>query len=307
MDTLIWLVLIILNKVDNIVILYSDKLVNIISNLIKIVRTFYYTNETESLNRIIYSIDILCDISDEIKIKIVDFEGVQNLINLFGYLFINDKNSCEIILTSEIILRILNIFINIFTLNSKDIKNIDYSQFGIVLEKLFSVYKMHHSNHYDIQSNLLTLLSNLACFNDIEEIINKILMNNNIIKDLFNYYNKYHKTEVLSFLQNIMIIQHKKVRDFILNMGGFEIIKNNICEYNEDCPNIIEKSISSLYYLIKAEKSFNIRTLFQKLYNTSIPDKIKEIYSDINLSTETEELIKLIIDDCEKYEKSLEE
>ena len=102
-------------------------------------------------------------------------------------------------------------------------------------------------------------------------------MNNNIIKVLFNYYNKFHKPEILLFLENIMIKQHKKVRDFILNKGGFEIIKNNICSYNGDCPNIIEKSISSLYNLIKAEKAFNIRLLFQQIYNTSIPDKIKEL------------------------------
>ena len=166
---------------------------------------------------------------------------------------------------------------------------------------------MHHNNHYDIQTYLLILLSNLACFSDIEEIIIKILMNNNIIKYVFNYYNKYHKIDVLIFMDNIMVKQHKKVRDFILNMGGFEIIKNNICIYNGDCIEIIENSISVLYNLIKAEKAFNIRLLFEKLYKTSIPDKLKEIVSNMDLEKEKETQIKSMINDFEKYEKSLED
>ena len=240
-------------------------------------------------------------------LKIVDSEGIKNITNLFGYLFNNGQNDDEIILTPEITLQILYIFINIFELDSKYLYNIDYSEFAVVLKELFSIYKMHHSNHYDIQSNLLILLSNLACFDDIEEIIIKILMNNNIIKYVFNYYNKYHKLDVLIFMDNIMIKQHKKVRDFILNMGGFEIIKNNICIYNGDCINLIEKSITVLYNLIKAEKAFNIRLLFEKLYKTSIPDKLKEIDSNIDLTKEKEILIKSIISDCEIYEKSLED
>ena len=73
-------------------------------------------------------------------------------------------------------------------------------------------------------------MSNLACFNDIDEIVYRILMNNCIIKYLFNYYNKHHLSEKLLFIENITIKQLKRIRDNILNMGGFEIIKNNICK-----------------------------------------------------------------------------
>ena len=230
LDTLIWLVDMILILVDNIYIYYSNNINNIIPNLLDIIRAFYYTEETEILNRIIYLIEYLSYINDELIIKIVESKGINNLINLFGYLFVSDKNSGEIILTAEIILKIINIFSNIFTLDSKYLKNFDYSQFALVLERLISLYKMHHINHFDIQSGLLGLLSNLACFNDIDEIVYRILMNNNIIKYLFNYYNKYHLSDILLFIENITIKQLKRIRDNILNMGGFEIIKNNICK-----------------------------------------------------------------------------
>ena len=307
LDTLIWLISIFLDEIKNFGIIYSDKVINIIPNLLNFIRGFYFTKETDVLSNIIKLIYQLSEINDDIKLKIVDSEGIKNITNLFRYLFNNGQNDDEIILTPEITLQILYIFINIFELDSKYLYNIDYSEFAVVLKELFSIYKMHHSNHYDIQSNLLILLSNLACFDDIEEIIIKILMNNNIIKYVFNYYNKYHKLDVLIFMDNIMIKQHKKVRDFILNMGGFEIIKNNICIYNGDCINLIEKSITVLYNLIKAEKAFNIRLLFEKLYKTSIPDKLKEIDSNIDLTKEKEILIKSIISDCEIYEKSLED
>ena len=306
LDTLIWLVDMILILVDNIYIYYSNNINNIIPNLLDIIRAFYYTEETEILNRIIYLIEYLSYINDELIIKIVESKGINNLINLFGYLFVSDKNSGEIILTAEIILKIINIFSNIFTLESKYLKNFDYSQFALVLERLISLYKMHHINHFDIQSGLLGLLSNLACFNDIDEIVYRILMNNNIIKYLFNYYNKYHLSDILLFIENITIKQLKRIRDNILNMGGFEIIKNNICNYNEDNKDILEKCIKILYKIIEGEKAFNIRLLFEKLYNTPIPDKIKDIASNVDLSIESENIIKSIVKDFEIYEKSLD-
>ena len=306
LDTLIWLVDMILILVDNIYIYYSNNINNIIPNLLDIIRAFYYTEETEILNRIIYLIEYLSYINDELIIKIVESKGINNLINLFGYLFVSDKNSGEIILTAEIIFKIINIFSNIFTLDSKYLKNFDYSQFALVLERLISLYKMHHINHFDIQSGLLSLLSNLACFNDIDEIVYRILMNNNIIKYLFNYYNKYHLSDILLFIENITIKQLKRIRDNILNMGGFEIIKNNICNYNEDNKDILEKCIKILYKIIEGEKAFNIRLLFEKLYNTPIPDKIKDIASNVDLSIESENIIKSIVKDFEIYEKSLD-
>ena len=116
----------ILIRVDNIYIYYSNNINIIIPNLLDIIRAFYYTEETEILNRIIYLIEYLSDINDELIIKIVESKGINNLINLFGYLFVSNKNSGEIILTTEIILKIINIFVNIFTLDSKYLQNFDY-------------------------------------------------------------------------------------------------------------------------------------------------------------------------------------
>ena len=259
LDALLWLVNMIIESVEGIVLKHSESILNIISNLLDIIRAFYYTEETEILNRIIFLIEYISYIRDDFLIKIVESKGIGNLINLFGYLFTTDKNSGETVLTSDIINKIISIFINIFTLDSVYLQNIDYSQFALVIERLLSLYRLHHSNHFDIQSSLIKLLSNLACFNDIDGIVNKILLNNNIIKYLFNYYNKYHLSEILWFLDNMAEKQLKKVRDYILNMGGFEIVKNSICNYNEDNKNLIEKSIGALYKISEAEKAFNIR------------------------------------------------
>ena len=304
--TLIWLIIIFFEKVENLSIKFYDILINIIPNLLNYVRALYYTNETELLDKILCLMEYLSDINDIFLQKIVELDGIKILFNLFGYLFISYKDNGEIKLTSEITDRIIIIIANIFTIESKYVINVDFTQFIIVFEKIFSIYKVHHSNHYDIQSHLLLVLSNLACFNDIEDIIFKILMNNKIISDLFNYYYKYHKKEILIFIDNIIVKQHKKVRDYILSRGAFDIIKNCICEFDGDKNGLIKESTMALYDLIKAERAFNIRLLFEKIYNTSIPEKIKEIIFNNDLPKNIEEVMKNIIIDFENYEKSLE-
>ena len=133
------------------------------------------------------------------------------------------------------------------------------------------------------------------------------MKNNKIISTLFQYYYNEQKLETLQFIDNVMTKQEKDIRDLVLNLGGFEIIKRNICDYNITDRKIILSSINVLYKLIEAEKSFNIRLLFENIYNTSIPEKIKEIFFDKDIQNENEHIIKLIITDFETYEKSLEE
>ena len=306
LDTLIWLIYTFYIKVENLAIKYYDYLINIIPDLLKYVRTLYYTNGTELLYKILYLIENLSDINEKFIQKIVESDGLLILNNLFGYLFNTDKDNCEIILTPELSNSIIIIFVNIFSIDSQYLNKLDFNQFAVVYEKLFSIYKMHHSNHYDIQKNLLLVLSNIACFNDINYLIKNILTNNRIIKDLFKYYYNYHKLDILLFIDNIMVKQPRPVRDFILNMGAFDIIKNSIYDYDGDKNEVVEGGIKALYDLIKAEEAYNIRFLFEKLYNTSIPDKIKEIAFNQNLAEDIEEITKLIIIDLEKYEKSLE-
>ena len=306
LDTLIWLIYLFFIKVENISIKYYDIIINLIPKLLHYIRALYYTNETELLNKILYIIEYLSDNNDKFIKKIIDCDGIKILINLFGYLFNSNNDAGEIKITHDIVDRIIIIFANISTLDSIYFKNIDFSLFALVFEKLFSIYKMDYNNLYNIQSNLVLILSNLACYNDIEDIINKLLMNNKIINDLFNYYYKDNPKQVLLFIDNIMRKQHKQVRDNILNMGAFDIIRKNICDFNGDKNNYIIESIKVLYNLIKAEKSFNIRLLFEKLYKTSIPEKIKQIIFNKDFPEDIEEIIKLIINDFEKYEKSLE-
>lgn len=304
LDTLLWLLYIIFIKDENISINYSENIFNLIPNLLDYIIALYYTDEVELLEKIIFLIEIISDINKNYLEKIVELDGIKILTNLFEYLFSNEN--VEIKLTPEITDRILGIFINIFTIDSKYFQNFDFSQFSMVYEKLFSMYKFEHSNFYHIQNNLLLILSNIACLNNNEQLICKFIMNNNIINDLFKCYNQYHKLKILLFIDNIMVKQSKRVRDYIMTMGGFDIVKNDLCEYNGNDKNIMKLNIQTLFDIIKAEKPFNNKLLFEKLYNTPIPDKIKEIASNKDLLDESEEIIKSLILDFEKYEKSFE-
>jgi hypothetical protein len=191
--------------------------------------------------------------------------------------------------------------------DSKYVKNLDLSYFVFVYEKLLDIYKMNHINHYCIQDDLVQLLSNLACFDDIEQIVEMIIMNNKILTIIFKYYYEYHKLKTLSFIGNIMGTELKGVRDSILNLGGFDIINKNICNYDGNSKEVIASSVKILYKLIKAESLFNINLLLGKIYKTSIPDKLKVLYYKNDIQPETETTIKLIINIFEIYEKTLED
>ena len=306
-DTLLWLLNLFFNRVENIIINYYDKLIDIIPTIVSSVRLFYYTQEIEYLERIIDILEIFSDVNEEFTKKIAYSDGINTLSNLFDYLFSQNPNEC-INLTSEIINKILTIFTNIFTIDEKYLQLFDYNIFAIVYQKLFSMYKFHHSNHFYLQNGLLALLCNFACINDINIIIQKFLLNHNIIQDLFKVYYQYHKKDVLKFINNVMIIQHKKVRDYILNQGAFDIIKNNICDYSGNGEEVVNLSIEVLFNMIKSEKAFNIRLLFTKIFNTSIPEKINEILNnEEDIIPERENMLKSIITDFEEYEKSIKE
>ena len=306
--TLLWLVCLFFEKIEDIKIKYFDKIIKIIPNLLNSIRGLYFTQETELLEYIIYIIEEIENSSMIFSKEIVENDGIKILSNLFGYLFNTDKNGFEIEINSEITLRILGIFINIFLLESEYIINYDLSQFTLVYEKLFDIYKMHHSNHYDIQDALLQLLANLGCFDDIEDIVINFFLNNKIMNNLFIYYYKYHKSRTLIIIDNIIQKQHKKVRDFILDKGGFNAIKNSIIDYdNELSENLLKEGLAALYNLINVEKKFNIRLLFEKIYKTSIPEKIREIELNLNLPIDIDAKTKSMIIEFDAYEKSLED
>ena len=163
-----------------------------------------------------------------------------------------------------------------------------------------------------------SLVINLACFNDINDIITKILLNRNVIKALFHNYYQYHKFDIIFFISNAMEKQSKNVRDFLLENVAFDIFKNNICNNNKNIK-ITKISIKALYQLIKAEKSGNIKLLFEKIYNTAIPDKIKELVNDKSINSDIDnepfidkidenipDIFDSLIHDFEEHEKSLD-
>ena len=307
LEALIWLINLFKQKNENFILNYKDKLLMIIPYLLNDIKMLYFTQETDLLERIIEFLDSLSDEHADFNAQIVDAEGLKILSNLFAYLFNdNNENNGDIILNSVIIDKIIEVFINIFTLDSNCFKYCDdFIYFATVIERLISMYKLHVKNHFETQKNLIILLSNLACFDDINQIVQKIILNKNIIKDLFKYYNPNHKKNVILFIDNVFEKQSKSTRQFILDLGAFDILGNNICNYNDNNIEVVKNSIKAFYKLIVKEKEGNIRLLFEKIYNTAIPDKIKELAYECKLE-ESENVIKSLIKDFETYEKSLD-
>lgn len=308
LDTLIWLIYLFIEKTENLIINYNEKILMIIPCLVSDIRCFYYLEENYYLGKIVEIIERISYLNIIYAQRLVESDAIKILTNLFGYLFPSDDNFIQIKLSDNIVDEILGIFVIIFTLDSKYIINLDFSSFSLVIEKLFDDYKLENSDRsYYIRNKLVILLSNLACFDDVDQIVSKFMKNNKIIITLFQYYYNEHKLETLQFIDNVLTKQKKDIRDLVLNFGGFEIIKRNICDSDITDRKIILSSINVLYKLIVAEKAYNIRLLFENIYNTSIPEKIKEIFFDKDIQNENEHIIKLIITDFETYEKSLED
>ena len=307
LETLIWLINLFYQKDENFVINYKDKIILIIPKLFEFIKMLYYTQAIDLLEIILISLEYFADIGQDFLEKIVEADGVKILTNLFAYLFDNEYNNENCInLNDTIINKILGLFINIFTLESKAFKHLDdYSSFSMVLEKLFIQYKTHSLAYSKIQQKLIQLMSNLVCFNDISDIIQKIILNEKLINILFKNYYPYYKSDIALFIANAMEKQPKMQRDLLLNSGGYTIIQDIICK--EISTEIIILGIKSLYYLINQEKAYNINLLFQKIYNTPIPTKIKNIILDIDTTDDIktiESMINQIICYFDIYEKS---
>jgi hypothetical protein len=291
----------------------------IIPPLLEDIKQFYFTKAIITLEQVLEFIRNLCNLNSDFVKQIVDADGLKTLIKLFAYLFnVNPSLECDIELNIKSVDILLNIFVNIFCLDSKYLKFFDdYSSLALILEKLIDIFKLHPLNHFEIQRKLISILSNLACYNDINDIYTKILMNKKLIMNLFNYYYTHHEFDIIFFISNVFQQQSKNVRDFIKTLGAFDIIKNSICKSD----NIMIKKISikALYQLIKNEKAYDIRGLFDELYNTSIPEKIKAMFYDNKVNNENDSdklvenkdenipnMLQSLITDFEKYEKSLE-
>ena len=295
MDTLIWLIYNCLKRVKDIKVSYKDKIIMLLPNLLNGIKALYFTQEVDLLEKIPEIINKIIELDTIFLQKIVELDIINIVSLLFGYLFNSDKNGNEIKLNSDIIDKILALYIELFTVNSKYVENLDLSHFVFVYEKLLDIYKKNHINHYCIQADLVQLLSNLANFDDTEQIVEKFLMNNKIITIIFKYYYEYHKLKTLSFIGNVMGRQSKGVRDSILKFGGFDIINKNICNYDGNSKEIIASSIKILDKLIEAESLFNVNLLLEKLYKTSVPDKLKVLYYDNYFQPETQAILQLMI------------
>ena len=304
LDTLLWLIFLILKKVENIDIKYRDNIFNIIPCLLNNINIMIPSEDFDIIETLIEVVEFISEINNNFCQKIVESNGITILINKIDYLLYNIHINNEDVSIDEILDNILNTIINIFLLDSCYLKNIDFSKFIKTFENLFNYFKVNHSKDRQIEKRIVHLLSVLACFDDIKEIINDILLNKNIIFYLFQKYYETDKSMNLLFIDNIMIKQASEVKNFILDMGAFDILKNNICNYNEKDIEIIKYSISILFKIIKAERGINNKTFLEKIYRTSIPDKIKELYN--NNIIPNDDISKYIIDELDNHEKKFE-
>ena len=319
LETLIWLITLFIEREENLVLNYKDRILMIIPQLLEDIKKLYFTKAKVTLEKILEFLLYLCGISSEFVKQIVDADGIKILLNLFAHLFnYNPSTDCDIELNSYSHDIILNILISVFCLDSKYLKFFeDYSTLALILEKLIHRYKLHEQNHNEIQKKIINILSNLAGYNDIDDIIKKILLNKNIIMNLFKYFYIFHEFDTIFFISNVMERQMKNVRDFLINLGALDIIVNNICKSQDVL--VIKISIKALYQLIKAEKLNNIRLLFEQLYKTAVPEKIKQLVYDKNINNEIDSdkfidnnnenipnIFKKLINDFDAYEESMD-
>ena len=319
LETLIWILTLFSEKEENFKYEYKIELSKIIPKFLDDIKLLYFSKSFDIIEKILELFTILSDDNPDLIKKFVEGNGFQILLDLIISLFDeNINNDVDLKLYKNIIDKILDILNTIISKETKYFKNFnDYSTLSIVIEKL--IINFNPKNDFKQQRKLIKILSNLALFNDINDIIAKILLNKNIIKELFQNYYLYHKLDIIVFISNVIEKQSKNVRDFFIENGAFEIIKNNIC--NDICKDnrIIKLSIKILYQIIKEEKSYDIKLLFEKIYNTAIPDKIKNLVNDNNINNNLDndifinksnekisDIFNNLINDFEKYEKTLD-
>ena len=319
LETLIWILTLFSEKEENFKYEYKIELSKIIPKFLDDIKLLYFSKSFDIIEKILELFTILSDDNPDLIKKFVEGNGFQILLDLIISLFDeNINNDVNQKLYKNIIDKILDILNTIISKETKYFKNFnDYSTLSIVIEKL--IINFNPKNDFKQQRKLIKILSNLALFNDINDIIAKILLNKNIIKELFQNYYLYHKLDIIVFISNVIEKQSKNVRDFFIENGAFEIIKNNIC--NDICKDnrIIKLSIKILYQIIKYEKSYDIKLLFEKIYNTAIPDKIKNLVNDNNINNNLDndifinksnekisDIFNNLINDFEKYEKTLD-
>ena len=319
LETLIWILTLFSEKEENFKYEYKIELSKIIPKFLDDIKLLYFSKSFDIIEKILELFTILSDDNPDLIKKFVEGNGFQILLDLIISLFDeNINNDVNQKLYKNIIDKILDILNTIISKETKYFKNSnDYSTLSIVIEKL--IINFNPKNDFKQQRKLIKILSNLALFNDINDIIAKILLNKNIIKELFQNYYLYHKLDIIVFISNVIEKQSKNVRDFFIENGAFEIIKNNIC--NDICKDnrIIKLSIKILYQIIKEEKSYDIKLLFEKIYNTAIPDKIKNLVNDNNINNNLDndifinksnekisDIFNNLINDFEKYEKTLD-
>ena len=319
LETLIWILTLFCEKEENFKYEYKIELSKIIPKFLDDIKLLYFSKSFDIIEKILELFTILSDDNPDLIKKFVEGNGIQILLDLIISLFDeNINNDVNQKLYKNIIDKILDILNTIISKETKYFKNFnDYSTLSIVIEKL--IINFNPKNDFKQQRKLIKILSNLALFNDINDMIAKILLNKNIIKELFQNYYLYHKIDIIVFISNVIEKQSKNVRDFFIEIGAFEIIKNNIC--NDICKDnrIIKLSIKILYQIIKEEKSYDIKLLFEKIYNTAIPDKIKNLVNDNNINNNLDndifinksnekisDIFNNLINDFEKYEKTLD-
>ena len=319
LETLIWILTLFCEKEENFKYEYKIELSKIIPKFLDDIKLLYFSKSFDIIEKILELFIILSEDNPDLIKKFIEGNGFQILLDLIISLFDeNINNDVNQKLYKNIIDKILDILNTIISKETKYFKNFnDYSTLSIVIEKL--IINFNPKNDFKQQRKLIKILSNLALFNDINDMIAKILLNKNIIKELFQNYYLYHKIDIIVFISNVIEKQSKNVRDFFIEIGAFEIIKNNIC--NDICKDnrIIKLSIKILYQIIKEEKSYDIKLLFEKIYNTAIPDKIKNLVNDNNINNNLDndifinksnekisDIFNNLINDFEKYEKTLD-
>jgi hypothetical protein len=296
-----WKLIKFLEKQTNTKIDIRQNLIESIPKLIKIIRMFYYSNDTDLLFQLLQNIYIISNLEDKLIEIIIENGIIMNICNLFEYLFTEfPQNENLIILDCYCVNECLKIFINIFTIDTNILQIYYNNELSLVINKLVYTYRIYQNSECNIQDSIINILFNLATFPEIISI-NHIFQDEKLLNIINKYYSKNNIYKCLIFFDNI-IIGHPTLVEKCIDLNYFDIIVLGLNEefFGNLKYDIIKMAFQVLSRLILLDTNSKVKKMIKKEF---INRNIKELNNKI-FSNEKNEQLNLMFDEfIQLYEK----
>ena len=301
LESLMWILIKFLEKQTNTKIDIRQNLIESIPKLIKIIRMFYYSNDTDLLFQLLQNIYIISNLEDKLIEIIIENGIIMNICNLFEYLFTElPQNENLIILDCYCVNECLKIFINIFTIDTNILQIYYNNELSLVINKLVYTYRIYQNSECNIQDSIINILFNLATFPEIISI-NHIFQDEKLLNIINKYYSKNNIYKCLIFFDNI-IIGHPTLVEKCIDLNYFDIIVLGLNEefFGNLKYDIIKMEFQVLSRLILLDTNSKVKKMIKKEFiNRNIKELIDKIFSN-----EKNEQLNLMFDEfIQLYEK----